>query len=189
MINEKYYKTLLIVALILFTFLFSSCDKNTELENDVFSTTYNYEETEEVTYRVEDGKVDNDSFVFDVPKNYKVVSTFNNISVENQSRGITISVEENTESSFDADSYIEMLKQQFSAFNICVEEKDEIEVSGTKARKVLINGLSKISKNECMYCYLIPTEDKYLIVSVSLVKDNAAVLSEAETFIKSITIK
>ena len=187
----NYSKVLLIGLIIAVTLC--SCGNNENNKTNTNSTNYNPPvisgDKETVTYQVDDGKVETDLFMFEIPEDYSVDSTIDNFSVKNTLKGIAISIEENIDSNFNPDSYTEMLKQQFSAFGISVTEEDEIEISGVKVRKISIKGLKSISENESMYCYLIPAKDEWLIVSVSLVKDTATGLSEAETFIKSITIK
>lgn len=172
-----------------------SCGHNEKNKTNTNSTNYNPPviagDKESVTYQVNDGKVDTDSFKFEIPKDYSVHSIIDNFSVKNTSKGITISIEENTDSDFNPDSYIEMLKQQFSAFGISVTEEDEIDISGVRARKISIKSLKSISESESMYCYLVPvnTNDSCLIISTSLTKDTPKGVKEAESVISEIIVK
>lgn len=187
----NFSKVLLIELIIAVTLC--SCGNNGNDKSNTNSTKYNprviASDKEIVTYQVDDGKVETDLFKLQIPEDYSVDSTIDNFSLKNNSKGITISIEENMDSDFNPDSYTEMLKQQFSAFGISVTEDDEIDFSGVRARRISIKSLKSISENESMYCYLIPSINKYLIVSVSLVNDTAASLSEAKEIVDSIIIK
>ena len=159
----------------------SNKGKSNASENTGFS--------EVVTYQIEKGEVDTDSFQFKIPESYVVDSTIDNLSIKNELKGITITIEENKDSQFDSDEYIGMLSQQFANFGIGVFEESPVDISGIKARKVHIVGLSGSSENDSMYCYFIPTKDNHLIVSSILKQDTKENVEEAEKIIEQIVIK
>ena len=185
----------IIVFAILICFLpLAACGINKADSNTDSSKFSKYDllnESENISYKVENGTVDNDSFHFIIPDNYQVNSTINNISVKDEVKGITITIEENNESTFNVDSYIESLKQQFSDFGVNVVEEEGVIISNSKARKVHITGLNNISENEGMYCYFIPlkTNEGHLIISASFKKDTLMDVKEVEKIIIEIAIK
>ena len=187
------FSKVLLIGLIISVVLCSCCNNGNTANTN--STNYNplviASDKETVTYQVDDGKLETDLFKFEIPKDYYVDSTIEKFSMKNTSKGITISIEENTDSDFNPDSFREMLKQQFSAFGIIVTEEDEIDISGVTARKIIIKNLKSISENESMYCYLVPvnTNDSCLIVSASLTKDTPKGVKEAESIISGIIVK
>ncbi len=181
----KRLKLFVVIGMILL--LFNSC-KNNNTENiseTVSSNIYDNVETTKFVV-VDDDTIRVDSFSFDIPEDFTLLSNTDNPILESSDGKFQIMIEDKTNTESDYENHIDKTFSLYQSMGINPTQKEKVSIGDFSAKRFAMTVPNEEGKNITMIFYFIE-QSKLKIDAVVMLKDEQQNdLEEVDNFVASI---